>query len=342
LIDSKSKEYNESNFASEKSKFEIKINEKSYWINLLSKKQENKETQSFHDISNEIPNILKYQWSWLDDLKQKSPVSLIHSERIEKAFTNGEKLIQIKMKRHNNDEDEIYEYIFERDKAEIEKYIERVETRFRDKNLYKNLSACGIQRNTRTNFPRFIFRDPITTKATVEYPSEGDDCSEQNLIKIFLSGEKENVDKAENLIRCLINDAYVEETVPLIEITETEINKLQEQNNVIIKYNGNDGLIIKALPDAINKIKTRFLELSFQNISSQKIQNPNEWSKMESDNCELFTINKNSEEFKKIKTEISKSIENPLIEKIERIQNPWLWKSYQTKAKFLKEKGRFF
>ena len=112
MIEVKFKEYKESKFADEKSKFEIKINDKNYLIDFLNKKQVNTASEYPHDISNEIPNILKYQWSWLDDLKEKSPVSLIHSEIIEKSYANGEDAIKIKIKRQDNDINEIYEYIF--------------------------------------------------------------------------------------------------------------------------------------------------------------------------------------------------------------------------------------
>ena len=97
-------------------------------------------------------------------------------------------------------------------------------------------------------------------------------------------------------------------------------------------------LVIKGLPDAINKIKATFLEISTQN---QNILYPVEWSPMENENLKICLLSQDSPEYKNIYTKVSKSVPSPNIVKIERIQNRWLWKDYINKTNFLKEKGKY-
>ena len=106
----------------------------------------NLKTNFEHDISNEIPNISKYQWNWIDDSNRKSPFSLIQSEMIEKAFNNNEKSIDFTIKRHDNDNDEIYKFEFAKNNLVVQEYL----------NKRNNIQADGIQTNKRTRFVRLI------------------------------------------------------------------------------------------------------------------------------------------------------------------------------------------
>ena len=146
LIENKFKDYKDSKLSSDKRKFEINISEKKYVIDLANKKQVNLKTNFEHDISNEIPNISKYQWNWIDDSNRKSPFSLIQSEMIEKAFNNNEKSIDFTIKRHDNDNDEIYKFEFAKNNLVVQEYL----------NKRNNIQADGIQTNKRTRFVRLI------------------------------------------------------------------------------------------------------------------------------------------------------------------------------------------
>ena len=326
-IESKFKEYKESNFLISKSTFKIFLNEQEYLFDFIRKKLVNLKSNFEHDLLNEIPNILKYQWNWLDDLNVKIPFSLLQSEMIEKGFKNGENCIEIKIKRNDNDNNEMYKFEFLKNSLRLKEYLKR-----------RNIEADGIQINTRTKYIRWIFREEIKVKASIEYPEEDYiDDFEKNQIKVFISGEKENVENAIKLFQELLNDAYIEETMPLIELTESEIKNLEIQNNAKI-YLKNNMLVIKGLPDAINKIKATFLEISTQN---QNILYPVEWSPMENENLKICLLSQDSPEYKNIYTKVSKSVPSPNIVKIERIQNRWLWKDYINKTNFLKEKGKY-
>ena len=281
-----------------------------------------------HDISNEVPDISKYEWSWLEG-EVKNPLSLIHSEMVEKAFNNGDRSIKIELKRHLDDINQIYEYRFAANDKEIQKYLEK---------NYKYIKADGIQVNTKSDYDRLIFRELKTSKASIEYSSEdNEDDVEENPVHLFISGEIENAEKALNQIDRLIKNAYVEAAVSSFEISELEIKKLEQQNNAVISRTDNS-LVIKALPDDLNIIITKCLsEISSQN---SKIVYPKEWAQMDSENLQLVLVLRDSEEYKKILAEISKSIVDPEIDKVERIQNQWLWKNYKSRTELLLNKGK--
>ena len=327
LIENKFKDFQESNLSSDKNTFEINISDKKYKIDFTKKKQVNLKTNFKHDISNEIPNISKYQWNWIDDFNQKSPLSLIQSEMIEKAFNNNEKSIEFTIKRHDNDNDEIYKFEFAKNNLVVQKYL----------NKRKNIQANGIQTNTRTKFVRLITRDEFECKASVEYPEEDFDDCVKNPMKVFFAGENSNVENAYNRFQDLLKNAYIEETVPKIELTKEEIENLEMQNDAKISIIDKK-LLIRGLPDAINKIKSRLLDIFTQN---QNVLYPVEWSPMGNDNLKICLVAEGTFEFKNIYTEVSKTIPNPNIAKIERIQNCWLWKYLENKTKFLKDKGKY-
>ena len=328
LIENKFKEFKESNFSSYKSKFEINISEKKYVIDLINKKQVNLKTKFENNISNEIPNISRYQWNWIDDLNRKIPFSLIQSEMIEKAFNNNEKSIKLMIKRHDNDNFEIYEYEFAKNNRVVEEYLNRKRTYFQ---------GDGIQRNIRTNLKRLIKRE-LSYLASIEYPEEDFDDCVKNPIKVFIASEKTYMDNAIKRFEDFLKDAYIEEIVTKIELTKNEVENLEMQNDAKISLK-EKVLVIKGSPDAINKIKSSLLEIFTQN---QNISNPKEWSPMENQNLKICLVASDTDEYKNIYSEVSKSIPNPNIVKIERIQNCWLWKYYQNKKKILKDKGKVY
>ena len=71
-----------------------------------------------------------------------------------------------------------------------------------------------------------------------------------------------------------------------------------------------------------------------------KVNYPEEWEPMEeNENLKLVQVLKDTKEYNDIHNEISKTVPNPNILKIERVQNKWLWKCYLNRKKLLREKG---
>ena len=121
----------------------------------------------------------------------------------------------------------------------------------------------------------------------------------------------------------------------MIEISEKELKRLQEENSAVITITSAN-IIIKALPDDLNKIKSELLNVSLQNLA---ISYPSNWFAMNNERFKIVEILKNSPEFNDILREVSKSVPNAQIKKIERIQNTWLWDKYVKTTKFLEGKG---
>ena len=172
----------------------------------------------------------------------------------------------------------------------------------------------------------------------VEYPEENFDDFVKNPMKVFIASENKNIEIMNNRFEDFLKNSYIEETVHKIGLTKDEIENLEIQNDAKISIKDKE-LVIKGLPDAINKIKSRLLEIFTQN---QNISSPIEWSPMGTENLKICLVATDTDEYKNIYAEVSKSIPNPNIVKIERIQNCWLWKYYQNKTIFLKDKGKYF
>ena len=325
IIESKYQTYKGSNFNHANSTFNIIIGEKNYLIDFTVWKQTNVETKYVHDISNKIPNVIKYQWCWLDDSGQKSPLSLIHSDVIENAYSEQKSSIDITIKRHDNDMDEVYTFLFSRKNTEVQDLIKKLNK--------KEEGSCGIQLNKRTKSKRLIFREEVTMKSEIENRAELD---KKRRVKIFISGNIKNLAKAWTMINDLISNLYIMETIPLIEMPKHEIKKLELENDAVISLLPTN-IIIRGLPDSINNIKSHLLDFSIQHSS---VLYPKEWSLCQNSfNLNLVELSKTSNEYKTIQEEISKTIPKPEIVKIERIQNEWLWRSYLEKRKLMTDKG---
>ena len=145
-----------------------------------------------------------------------------------------------------------------------------------------------------------------------------------------------NVNNAVKDLEKLIEEAYIIENFPLIDISRAEIKRLERENSASIKLTS-EKLNVKALPEDMNNIKSEILNISLQSLA---ISYPKTWAVMDKkDKFKIVEILKNSNEFNNILSEVSKSVLNPKIQKIERIQNTWLWDKYESTSKFLEVKG---
>jgi hypothetical protein len=99
---------------------------------------------------------------------------------------------------------------------------------------------------------------------------------------------------------------YETEKYLLIEISGTELKRLQEENSAVIKITSAN-ITFKALPDDLIKIKSELLNISLQNLS---ISYPTNWLAMNNERVKIVEIIRNSTEFKRILGEVSKSFLN--------------------------------
>jgi hypothetical protein len=303
-------------------------------------KQTNKVSGYVHAISNKVPMVSKYQWSFENDNGQKSPLSEKHSGMIEKAYKSKEEFIDIELRRHDDDKMEMYRYQFSRNNNNFpinSSKMESFETmmmKMRINSRNSNTESIGIQINMRTGFKRNIFRDEKMVKADI-LEDENAHLESKDIVKIFVSGIENNVESGISKLKKLIEDAYVTEKYPLIGISKTELIRLEEENSAVIKITSTN-IIIKALPDDLNKIKSELLNVSLQNLA---ISYPTNWFEMNNERVKIVEILRNSTEYNDILREVSKSVPNPQIKKIERIQNTWLWDKYVKTTKFLEGKG---
>jgi hypothetical protein len=211
--------------------------------------------------------------------------------------------------------------------------FETMMMRMRINSRISNSESTGIQINMRTGFKRNIFRDEQIVQADI-LEDENTHLESKDILKIFVSGIKNNANIALSKLKKLIEDAYVTEKYPLIELSKKEQKRLEEDNSAVIKITSVD-ITLTALPDDLNKIKSELLNVSLQNLS---ISYPTNWFAMNNERVKIVEIMRNSNEFNDILREVSKSVPNPQIKKIERIQSTLLWDKYVKTTKFLESK----
>jgi hypothetical protein len=300
----------ESQFKEKNYNFDLNIGHKRYKMDLLNMKQINKVSGYVHEISKKVPMVSKYQWSFENDNGQKSPLSEKHSNMIEKAYKSKEKFIDIELRRHDDDDMEMYRYQFSRKNFPINNSkmdsFETMMMRMRINSRISNSESTGIQINMRTGFKRNIFRDEKIVQADI-LEDENTHLESKDILKIFISGIENNANIAISKLKKLIEDAYVTEKYPLIEISEKELKRLEEENSAVIKITSAN-VILKALPDDLNKIKSELLNVSLQNLA---ISYPTNWFAMNNERVKIVEILRNSSEFNDILREVSKSVPKP-------------------------------
>lgn len=82
--------------------------------------------------------------------------------------------------------------------------------------------------------------------------------------------------------------------------------------------------------------KLKQAKVEIQKILCDKNRLPPYWKPMsDGKHFELFSLNENSEEWRVIENEIKKTINSATILKVERVQNPLIWKKYMSIKKDL-------
>lgn len=77
-----------------------------------------------------------------------------------------------------------------------------------------------------------------------------------------------------------------------------------------------------------------------KNGDMQSIENPAKWEAMQGEQVKLVTLARSCQEYLEVQKKFQKTAHNFVIEQIQRIQNPFLWQSYQIKKKSLCMKNK--
>lgn len=317
------KEYSkiiQKNYQEKKLQFEMLIEGKKYEIDLRnpnSFKQTNIQTKHTHSVTNTQPLELKYSWFWTDDKDRTSPYSEEHSKLIENYYLSGKEFIVLNICRHLDDKVNQYKIEFTRNDKE----------------------QHGIQTNlsTKTSVKRKVTRTENMFPAKIEENNDADEISSLATKLLFYCCSKNEEQNMRQMLDTLIENAYVTDSVPKIHISSNELKKLESKFDAKITTLGNK-FAIKALKDKIDKVKSELLLFALND--SPKIKYPSNWDPFNNTgNLLIKDIPSNSEEYQKIYEKISKTMPNPQVIKIERIQNKWLWKMYNTQKKILSDKG---
>ncbi|XP_074001335.1 protein mono-ADP-ribosyltransferase PARP14-like [Numenius arquata] len=78
-----------------------------------------------------------------------------------------------------------------------------------------------------------------------------------------------------------------------------------------------------------------------KNEDKQSIELPAQWEDMREERVKLVNLKPSSREYVEVQNRFKKTCPNFVIEKIERIQNPFLWQTYQIKKKSLCKKNKY-
>ncbi|XP_063197726.1 protein mono-ADP-ribosyltransferase PARP14-like isoform X2 [Chroicocephalus ridibundus] len=78
-----------------------------------------------------------------------------------------------------------------------------------------------------------------------------------------------------------------------------------------------------------------------KNEDKQSIMLPAQWEDMKEERVKLVNLEPSCQEYLKVQNKFRKTCPNFVIEKIERIQNPFLWQTYQIKKKSLCKKNKY-
>ncbi len=128
---------------------------------------------------------------------QKSPLTEKHSDMIEKDYKPKKEFIDIELKRHNDDNMELYRYHFLRNDLPINNSemnsLEDMMMKMRINSRISNSESIGKQKNIRTGFKRNIFRDKKIVQVEI-VKDENNEIDSTDIEKIFVSGINDNVE----------------------------------------------------------------------------------------------------------------------------------------------------
>ncbi|XP_031446539.1 protein mono-ADP-ribosyltransferase PARP14-like isoform X3 [Phasianus colchicus] len=166
----------------------------------------------------------------------------------------------------------------------------------------------------------------------------------QKMIKKIMTTQEEQ-SKAElvyNLVEWRYqrtNDSFV--AFDKLTNMQLEDAKIEKKTHLTIRINKNNYRVdlntLQALDDQGGTINIQRVP---KNEDMQAIEFPANWEDMQGERVKLVTLTQLCQEYLEVQKRFQKTAHSFVIEKIQRIQNPFLWQTYQIKKKSLRMKNK--
>ena len=244
----------------------------------------------------------KYHWYWFDDFTFQPYTERI-SEQIERKFKRKKTL-----------------------QEDIGKYTYIIDT------------ARMTQSNETTCRERKIERRPVRSTSEVQH------------ITLYIRAHKDHTPELQREVKEIISKMIREAKIPLPDITTqakpfTDFLLETAKRNFVKAALEEDGIATVILRGKEIQVKSMEVELQTAILKKEREVEkftrpslPSHWEPQVA-KCELKSVSRGSSEWKDIQDKMHRTDFKPEITKIERIQNPWLWESYQTSLKRMSDKN---
>ncbi|XP_049670417.1 protein mono-ADP-ribosyltransferase PARP14-like isoform X2 [Accipiter gentilis] len=135
------------------------------------------------------------------------------------------------------------------------------------------------------------------------------------------------------------NDSFV--AFDKLTNMQLEDAKIAKKTHLTVKINKNNYKVdLNTLQANDDQGKTICIQRVPKNEDKQSIELPRQWEDMQKERVKLVNLKPSSQEYLEVQKKFKKTCPSFVIEKIERIQNPFLWQTYQIKKKSLCTKNK--
>ncbi|XP_014795158.1 PREDICTED: poly [ADP-ribose] polymerase 14-like [Calidris pugnax] len=122
---------------------------------------------------------------------------------------------------------------------------------------------------------------------------------------------------------------------------QLEDAKIAKRTHLTVRINKNNcNVDLNNLQAIDDQGRTINIQRVPKNKDKQSIELPAQWEDMGEERVKLVNLKPSSREYVEVQNRFKKTCPNFVIEKIERIQNPFLWQTYQIKKKSLCKKNK--
>ncbi|XP_010163290.1 protein mono-ADP-ribosyltransferase PARP14, partial [Antrostomus carolinensis] len=130
------------------------------------------------------------------------------------------------------------------------------------------------------------------------------------------------------------NDSFV--SFDKLTNMHLEDAKIAKKPHLVVKINKKNYKVdLNTLQATDDQGKTTNVQRVPKNEDKQSIELPKHWEDMQNERVKLVNLKPSSQEYLDVQNKFSKTCPSFVIEKIERIQNPFLWQTYQIKKNSL-------
>ena len=159
-----------------------------------------------------------------------------------------------------------------------------------------------------------------------------------NLVIFLVSGLKEDVPKASDKLKTLLNERTVKKELHLTGAEAVKNAVFGKARQYCIKISREkEKLVLEGSPDYIEKVTLPVHNLYFELLAKSSTTPPH-WDEMVK-KIELKPVPASSNEFKKVLSLMKETLTSAQIVKLERIQNRWLWDRYEFAKQRMVEKN---